>query len=200
MENSAPPLADVLALVWQTLEEGATQAEHAYHTPVLGTVSEYGPDLRTVILRQVVPAARQLICHSDARAGKIDELRRQPQTAWLFYDPQTQVQLRIWGSTSIHLDDALADEQWATQSLATRRIYLALRPSNEIQPHADPNLPSEFRDRLPTPVESEAGRPNFAALVCQVSRLDWLQLRREGHWRARFIWNEAGLQATWVTP
>ena len=193
-------LNNILATTWSMLSRGAVEADHPFHVSVLGTLGRYGPSLRTVVLRQVAPAERRLFCYTDRRSAKVTELQTHPQASWLFYDPGPQVQLRLAGITRLHFDDELAEWAWGRVSLASRQNYLTLQsPGTPLaQPGAD--LPAALAGRALSLAESEAGRPHFAVIVCQVTFLDWLHLSRTGHRRAQFVWQGEALKAKWVTP
>ncbi len=102
-------LEAILTEAWAMLARGVANAADPCHTPVLGTSSPHGCNLRTVVLRQTDQNDRVLICHSDLRAGKVQEIRRDPRVSWLFYHPQEKVQLRIAGQARLHTGDDLAD-------------------------------------------------------------------------------------------
>jgi hypothetical protein len=58
-----------------------------------------------------------------------------------------------------------------------------------------------LENRDPSEAESEAGRQNFAVVVCQVRQIDWLFLTPYGHRRANFTWNGSGqLRTCWLVP
>ena len=193
-------LNEILLGTWAMLSQGVTEAEHPFHTSVLGTVGRYGSSLRTVVLREVIPSERRLSCYSDRRAEKVADLLTHPQASWLFYDPGQQIQLRLAGRATLHFTDELADRAWTRVGLTSRMNYLSLqRPGT---PLANPGsgLPEAFDSRNLSPAESEAGRKHFAVIVCQVTFLDWLQLNPDGHRRAQFIWESDKLRSSWVTP
>jgi len=43
-------------------------------------------------------------------------------------------------------------------------------------------------------------RKNFAAIVCRFDEMDWLLLKLTGHLRAKFLWKDDCLDASWVIP
>lgn len=186
-------LSEILGDAWARLVSGASSGRQAFHTPVLSTIDGRGePDARVVVLRRVVPCERVLICHTDARSPKVRQLADRSRAAWCFYDASAKLQLRCWGVTSIHTDDALADERWDASEPSSRRCYLAPYPPGETSPTPSPNLPDGVRGRVPAVEETLPGRARFAALRTVVDRLDWLYLAHDGHRRACFDWTEGG--------
>jgi hypothetical protein len=193
-------LETILQDIWSMLLRGAEQAADPFHCPVLGTVGDPGCSLRTVVLRRVQVAERQLLCHTDRRSRKVAELALCPDASWLFYHPQAKIQLQIGGTATLHRDDALADRQWAASKPMSRRCYCALDAPGTAVSRAWSGLPDTLVSRSPTVQESEAGRQHFVVIACRVTRIDWLYLKADGHRRARFYWNTSGFHATWLTP
>lgn len=178
----------ILNQVWRLLAQAPAVVSHPWRLPVLGTPDDNGCDVRTLVLRQFDPARRTLICHTDIRSPKVDQIRHAARGAWLFYDPPQRVQLRIAGPLQLHHGDALARQRWEGVPPEQRRQYLAPAAPGAIQPGPFVNLPDHLRDRLPTSDESEAGWPNFCVLTGQVERLDWYFLRAAGHLRLQVRW------------
>ncbi|MBR0669830.1 pyridoxamine 5'-phosphate oxidase family protein [Neoroseomonas soli] len=184
-------LEDTLAEAFRLLARGARDPGSPFHTPTLATAGLDGaPNLRTVVLRAFDPAARSLRIHTDRRSAKTAELARDARAMLHGYDPEAQVQLRLAGVATLHLDDAIADDAWASSRETTRMCYAA--------GHA-PGVPLPAPPAAPQ--DADAGRPHFAAVTLRVDSLDWLLLARAGHRRARFDWNAAGtLSSTWIAP
>lgn len=184
-------LEEALAQAFGLLARGVETSLSPFHTPTLATIGLDGaPALRTVVLRGFDPASRVLRIHTDRRSAKAAELARDGRAALHGYDPDAQVQLRIAGVATLHLDDATADAAWARSRESSRMCYAA-----EHAPGAPVPAP------LAAPQDPEAGRPNFAAVTLKIESLDWLLLARAGHRRARFAWDAAGiLSATWIAP
>ena len=116
------------ALGLESLSRGAARFNDPFHWPVLGTTGKEGASLRCVILRQFLMPDRVLVCHSDARAEKVQEISGLDKVSWLFYHPQKKVQLRISGHATLHADDQFADEQWAAVRATSRLNYCAVAP------------------------------------------------------------------------
>jgi pyridoxamine 5'-phosphate oxidase len=150
---------------------------------------QHWPELRTVVLRHVHPEARQIVCHTDVRSPKVQQLRSDPESAWLFYDRELKTQLRLRGPVEIHHANERAQARWEQSAARSRQCY-----------HAGTAPSSEIPSWVPAP-PVENGFEHFAVVDCRVESIDWLYLRHEGHLRARFTWQSAGgWQGTWVAP
>ncbi len=198
--DASASLDDALETAWRQLTEGAKRSAAPFHLGVLATRGAEGPSLRTVVLRAVFPDQRTLLCHTDARSGKLNEIGADNHVAWLFYDAKLKVQLRLGGKARIHIDDALAKTQWERTRLSARRCYLATDSPGTPTKTAGGGMPVNLEDRSPTLAESEEGWTNFAVVACHIETVDWLSLSAHGHRRAQYRWDGATWQAAWVAP
>jgi len=182
------------------LKRGVTRFNDPFHWPVLGTTGEDGCNLRTVILRQFLLPDRVLVCHTDARATKAQEISNCSSARWLFYHPERKVQLRISGQARCHRDDPLADSQWAATKITSCLDFCATLPPGTPVDKPSSGLPDLLLSKAPALLESEKSRAHFMAISCTIDSIDWLKLRALGHRRARFDWDENKLHATWLIP
>jgi pyridoxamine 5'-phosphate oxidase len=193
-------LDGVLNEIWKMLKRGASHYDDPFHWPVLGTAGIEGPAMRCVILRQFLELDRILVCHTDARAVKVQEIANATKVSWLFYHPKKKVQLRISGHATLHADDNLADRQWSGTAITSRLNYCTTEPPGTPVDHPSSGLPDFLLNKAPTLLETEKGRQNFTAIACRIDTMDWLVLQIFGNRRARFDWNETGLEAQWLIP
>lgn len=190
-------LAATLAEVWRLLARGVADRRHGFHHPGVATTGIDGrPRLRTVILRGVVPAARQVRFHTDLRSDKVAELARDARIALMFYDESAKVQVRLEGRAVIHAGDAVTDMAWAQSKPMSRACY-------GTQPAPGSVIPAADAFTLPGSADTETARGlvNFRAVVATADSLEWLWLAHGGHRRARFAWGADGSQtAEWLVP
>lgn len=199
-DTTPDELERVLDEAWKMLQRGAARFNDPFHRPVLGTAGSEGAALRTVILRQFIPARRLLVCHTDARAPKVREIASASRVCWLFYHPKKKVQLRIAGGATLHADDQLADAQWEATQITSRLNYCAVAPPGSAVARPSSGLPDFLRRKVPTLFETERGRQNFMAIAGRIESMDWLKLSVTGNRRARFDWDETGMKAAWLIP
>jgi hypothetical protein len=193
-------LEGVLREVWIMLERGVTRFNDPFHWPVLGTTAKEGCRLRTVILRQFILPERILVCHTDARADKVQEISERARVAWLFYHPKRKVQLRISGPATLHAHDHFADQQWTATRLTSRLNYCAVEPPGTTVDEPSSGLPEFLLHKVPTLLESDSGRKNFMVIASRIESMDWLVLKKFGNRRARFEWDKNSLKAEWLIP
>jgi pyridoxamine 5'-phosphate oxidase len=184
------------------IEAGSSDRRRPAHTPVVATVDNQGAaSQRVMILRHVDWSNRTLRFHTDSRATKTGEADDAPISV-LFYDPDAKVQIRLSGSGRIERTSALANAAWDNSTLFARRCYMA-----EIAPgtsHEKPvsGLPTWIEGQQPTAEQIEPARDNFAVLLFQFDRLEWLYLANSGHRRAQWRWDESEQiwQGSWLVP
>ncbi len=192
-------LATLEADCWQQLTAAPDNGESPFKTMTLASCTQTGADIRMVVLRQADANQKRVWFHTDARAGKVIQLVRNPGAMLLFWDSQQQVQLRLRVETQLHTDDFVADAHWQNLWVGGRKPYLAEKQPGSEQPEPYPGFPPHFGDDLPSEAESEVGRPNFAVIECQILQLDYLRLGRSGQTRARFQY-EPIATFTWLAP
>ena len=193
-------LDSVLDEIWAMLARGASRFTDPFHWPVLGTMGKGAPNLRSVILRQVIRPERMLVCYTDARAPKVQEIIDNDHTGWLFYHPKKRVQLRITGTATLHSDDSLAEERWHTIRAASRLNYGTVEAPGTPVDKPSSGLPDLLRNKVPALRHTERFRNNFMVIACRVQAIDWLILQVTGNKRARFSWDENGLTSSWIVP
>jgi pyridoxamine 5'-phosphate oxidase len=195
---------DLIALqkdIWNRLLNGALRYKDAFHNPAVANVNTDGVNMRTVVLRKVWPDKKQLAFHTDIRSGKWQELELQNNISWLFYDASARLQIRLAGTATLHYNDLIADEAWATSTMSSRKIYLGEEGPSVKSLLPVSGLPKAFETNDPLPEESIAGRKNFGVVVTKVNWIEWLWLNSKGHRRATFTYNaENDFSANWLIP
>ncbi len=202
IDNEDYSLADLDQTMWQHLTAAPAEKENGFNTFIFATVTiDSGlPDARTVVLRQADEGLKTLWFHTDVRAQKVAQLQAQPNAVLLFWDAKKRVQLRCRVSTTIHTNDAVANEHWAKTGEGSRKMYLSEHEPGSEQPNPYPGFPVQLGENLPTRAESEAGRPNFAVVACNVLTMDYLHLSRAGQTRAEFNYDGDVVSRKWLAP
>ncbi|MDA9555840.1 pyridoxamine 5'-phosphate oxidase family protein [Pelobium sp.] len=194
-------LDDILEDCWHRLVKGTQSAKHPFHCPTLGTFNSGDIELRTVVLRKVIPSERTIIFHTDKRSPKITQLEKHNQLGWLFYDDKARIQIRIKAKAIIHYQDDLALSRWKDSRLESRRCYLVeSAPSTFIDSPSD-GLPENLTVKDLTEENVAPGYQNFTVVKTVVNEIDWLFLNHSGHRRARFFYEDGKeIRKEWVLP
>ncbi len=173
---------DNLQTVWDYCQKKLEIRKGAWRSAVLATCGEDGPEARTVIVRDY--KWPHLVFYSDSRTPKIRDLKTDPRVSVVFYDPKKRVQIRLKGRAEFFTSGP--EVKKALAELPERSSFdyrTKLPPGNETQSDTAARNFSETR--------------NFALVRIELSELDCLLLRAEGHSRAKFTGPEA---ASWIVP
>jgi pyridoxamine 5'-phosphate oxidase len=175
--------ADLVHRIWTELQRATVDRHHEWRSPVLATTGLDGlPQARTVVLRNAEASSSQLVFFTDSRSPKAAELLAQPAATFVFWSKRLSWQLRVRVRVQVHRTGPLVEAAWdrVSQSPAAGD-YLA---------HAAPGAVMGSSN------SPEAQSHHLAVVVAQIDSMDWLELAREGHRRARL---NNGL-LTWLVP
>ena len=199
MIDKSSSLPEILDHVWGMLQRGNADKKHPYHYPALATYGSGGIQQRIVVLRQMDRENRTLMCYSDARTQKIDDMTNQASAHWLFYDHGSKEQIRAETQVSLHHQDERALAIWKDIPPSGRADYLGpVAPGTHTQQQMV-NLPEDFQEE-PTEENTQRGVNNFVVIASQVTKLDFLKLMRDGHLRAQFVWEQEDWKGYWTAP
>lgn len=196
MQYSLETPEEIRQQIWKELVRATRDRHHPWRTPVLATATRDGSvNARTVVLRKVnvSGASGTLEIYTDRRSGKVAELRQQPNACLVFWSARLNWQLRVRAKFSIYTDGPYVQSLW--QSVSQTRAagdYLSLNAPGAPLPLADDG--DSASDIQQTADADPVG--HFAVLVAEVCEIDWLELGRANHRRARIV----GSQWQWLAP
>ena len=189
-------LNNIQEYVWQQLSKAPHQKRHPWRTAVIANLVGQRVLQRTVVLRVARASSRLLRLYTDTRSTKIQPLPENDSFSWLFYDNRKQIQLRV--QTRAHLITGTeAAEIWATVNPYTIKDYATIAAPGTPSDQPADYYPEQNEEKL-----RELAQQNFGVLDCFVEEMEFLQLHREGHRRARFWWDldQQAWQAQWLVP
>ena len=172
------PLTELAARVWHELARAPHDRHHDWRTPVLATQGLGGaPQARTVVLRQADVASWTLTFFTDARSPKCAELSAQPAAQLVFWSARLGWQLRLPVRAVVLRTGTAVSEAWTRmrQSRSAADYLSGEAPGSLLADAGSANSLS--------PLAPDAH--HFAVLQFQAGDIDWLELHREGHRRAR---------------
>ncbi len=182
---------------WQQLEKASQEDNHPWRLPVIANLTGSQVSQRTVVLRKVSQKERHLRFYTDNRSAKINQKDEKLRFSWLFYNTINQIQLRVQ-SEGVVVSAEESDEIWRNLPIHARSAYSSIEPPGTIITQPNEALPAGFfAMRL---AQTDVARANFMAIDNQVKELEFLQLHREGHRRARFIWTDGQWESNWLVP
>ena len=183
MTSRIDSLALIDSQVWQELQQAAEQPGHEWRTMVLATVEGEEAQARSVVLREVDAAARELIFFTDARAAKVAQMQARPIGTLLCWSSRIGWQLRLRVELQVQTTGLKVSSRWARLKLTpAAQDYLSpLPPGSPVAERYEPE---------------RATRSHFAVVSARVLSTDWLELHADGHRRAHF----GADGAQWLQP
>lgn len=187
-----PP--EIRKRIWQELARAVQDRHHEWRTPVLATTQRGGaPNARMVVLREVDADLARLIIYTDSRSDKVSELASQPDALLVFWSKRLRWQLRVRVSVRVHVAGPLVDAAWVrVRQTAAAGDYLSPAAPGSTLTAA----PSSKDGTQPTNPSNPTSQHHLAIIEAQIQEIDWLELARSGHRRARLradTWD-------WLTP
>lgn len=177
--------------IWKELSRASLDRHHEWRTPVLASADAEGlPDARTVVLRRVDAVAGQLTFYTDNRSPKVAQLQAQASAVLVFWSARLSWQLRVRVACTVITAAPEVDALWqGVQQSVAAGDYLSPLPPGAVLPPGS-GMADAAKANAPAPTHS------FALLRAQVLQMDWLELSRDGHRRARLSVNTWD----WLTP
>jgi hypothetical protein len=180
------------ARIWTELERAvhgrpaSGQPAHPWRRAALASVGEDGPQVRSVVLRDIQADRRELVFYADARSPKIAQLRADPRAQLLCWSEPLGWQLRLRCRIEVATDGLDVTTRWA---------QIRHRPA--AHDYLSPLAPGSPLEAPAAPLAPERARESFAVLTAQVEAIDWLELHAQGHRRARYA---RGQSPQWLVP
>jgi general stress protein 26 len=186
---------EIATQVWVQLQRASVDRHHEWRTPVLASVGLDGSvQARTVVLRRADIDAKRLVFYSDRRSPKVLELKANPAATLVFWSRRLSWQVRAQVNAEILEAGPLVDSAWASvaQSPAAGDYLSLAAPGTALK--SVPVIPPQPEASGPSHLHRG---PHHLAIVCaDVLSIDWLELSRAGHRRARLT---AGA-SQWLVP
>jgi 3-hydroxyisobutyrate dehydrogenase len=193
-------LEDILKDCWLRLIEGVVSSRHPFHFSSIATNNGDFPEIRTVVLRKVIPEERTILFHTDYRSPKINQINSNNRISWLFYDAKSKIQIRIKTISTIHHDDKLSFKSWNDSKLDSKKCYLAQPSPSTLTDFPTDGLPEHINHSCLAEETVAIGYENFSVISNLVTEIDWLFLNHFGHRRAIFTFGENEVEKNWIIP
>jgi pyridoxamine 5'-phosphate oxidase len=173
MQSRIDSLALIETSLWQELQQAALQPGHEWRTMALATIDGDVAQARTVMLREVHVAARELVFFTDARSPKVAQMHNHPRGTLLCWSSRISWQLRMSVALEVQTSGLKVSSRWARLKLTpAAQDYLSpLPPGSPVASRYEPE---------------RATRNHFAVVTAQVLAVDWMELHADGHRRASF--------------
>jgi pyridoxine/pyridoxamine 5'-phosphate oxidase len=151
---------------------GYLKKKHPFRYPSLATIENQCPIQRTVVLRDS-KADFELVIFTDERSNKVRQLRKNPNASLLFYHPKKLMQIKVEGLIKI----ITSGEDYIT--------YWSKVQGKSQSDFTTQKAPGTLIDN-PDHVNYKEDDHHFCILELVPKRIEYLQLKRPHHIRARF--------------
>jgi pyridoxamine 5'-phosphate oxidase len=181
---------------WQMLIQGKKTYNSPFHCAQVATVNEQqGPEVRTMILREVDEVNTTICFNLDIRSHKAHQIINNPNVQCLFYDESARVQLRLTCTGKICYKDDVADTAWQKARMQSKLAYNTIHaPGSRL---TKPII-LDVNKTDATPKELETAKNNFAVLLCKVANIDILSLHHISNLRIGYDCQKK--EAYWLHP
>jgi hypothetical protein len=161
--------------IWKELGRASQDRHHAWRTPVFATASADGSvNARTVVMRRVDAVAGVLEIYTDSRSEKVADLAHQPRAQLVFWSERLHWQLRVTVT-------ALG----ATDGLYVQKLWQSVKQSPAARDYLGVEAPGALLDEDRATAAILSDKTHFAVVSGTVIEMDWLELARDNHRRAK---------------
>lgn len=176
-------LSEIEQTIWSLLLDGVKSYKNPFHNGTVANIQDGLPELRTVILRKVIPAEKKLFFHTDIRSPKVNFLQNNNRICWLFYDEGLRLQIRMHGNALVHFNNEISAAGWEASRTSSRLTY-----SIEHAPGTLLNtpIPLNINEKNPSPDVIEFSASNFSVVETSIEKIDIVFLHHTGNKRAVF--------------
>lgn len=151
---------------------GYLKKKHPFRYPSLASIEEKFPIQRTVVLRDTTEDF-ELIIYTDERSNKISQFEINPKASLLFYHPKKLLQVKVQGKMNIIKSGKEYEDYWSRVQGKSQKDFTTKKP---------PGTPMDNPDQL----EYKEDEHHFCLLKLVPEHMEFLQLKRPNHIRARF--------------
>lgn len=151
---------------------GYLNKKHPFRYPSLATIENHCPIQRTVVLRDST-ANFELVIYTDERSDKVQQLKENPNSSLLFYHPKKLMQIKVEGIIKIINSGEDYNNYWSKVQGKSQSDFTTQK------------APGTLIDN-PNQVNYKEDEHHFCILKLVPKCIEYLQLRRSHHIRARF--------------
>jgi len=191
LPDSYDDINQTLKISDMILTNAVENAKTLFHSPTVSSIDESGINSRVMVLREFNLKKRFMRFHTDYRAPKIKQYKKNNIASVLCYDPILKIQIKLQGIIDVNYQNSITRSAWDGSTTRSKKCYLvkggsSLKISN----------PAEY-DLKDGNIED--GYMNFAVLIFSFTTLEFLHLKSSGHRRALHIWDDE-LHSSWLVP
>lgn len=191
LPDSYDDINQTLKISDMILTNAVGNAKTLFHSPTVSSIDESGINSRVMVLREFNLKKRFMRFHTDYRAPKIKQYKKNNIASVLCYDPILKIQIKLQGVIDVNYHNSITRSAWDGSTTRSKKCYSvkggsSLKISNPVE--------YDLKDG-----NIEDGYMNFAVLIFSFTTLEFLHLKSSGHRRALHTWDDK-LQSSWLVP
>ena len=191
LPDSYDHIEQTLITADQILSDAVENAKTLFHSPTVSSIEDSKIVSRVMVLREFNLKERFMRFHTDYRAPKIKQYKKNNTANVLGYDPILKVQIKLQGTIESHYHNSITRSAWDGSTSRSKKCY-SVRGGSSFKIDS----PSEY-DLKDGNIED--GYMNFAVLIFTFDSLEYLHLKSSGHRRALHTWND-NYASQWLVP
>lgn len=191
LPDSYDDISQTLKISDMILTNAVENAKTLFHSPTVSSIDESGINSRVMVLREFNIKKRFMRFHTDYRAPKIKQYKKNNIASVLCYDPILKIQIKLQGTIAVNYNNSITRSAWDGSTTRSKKCYSVAGGSS-----LKISDPEEY-DQKDGNIED--GYMNFAVLIFSFTTLEFLHLKSSGHRRALHSWNQK-LQSCWLVP
>ena len=180
LPNSYENIEQTLITADQILSDAVGNAKTLFHSPTVSSLEDSKIVSRVMVLREFNFEERFMRFHTDYRAPKIKQYKKNNTATVLGYDPILKVQIKLQGTIEPHYHNSITRSAWDGSTTRSKKCY-SVRGGSSFEI----DNPDEY-DLKDGNIED--GYMNFAVLIFKFDSLEFLHLKSSGHRRAIHTW------------
>ncbi len=169
-------LNEILSSLRNEIKFGYLKRKHPFRYFSLGSSINQKINQRTVVLRNL-SEDDEIYIYTDYRSQKIKEFSANKNASALFYHPKKLLQIHMQGKIQIITSGKEYEKEWQKVQGNSKKDFVT-----ELPPGEPINNPDE--------VKYKEEQHHFCLLKLQIQQIEYLQLKRPNHIRARYTKNE----------
>ena len=192
LPDSYEHIDQTLIAAHQILSDAVYNAKTLFHSPIVSSLEDSKIVSRTMVLREFNFKKRFMRFHTDYRAPKIKQYKKNNTATVLGYDPILKVQIKLQGTIEPHYHNSVTKNAWDGSTTRSKKCYSVRGGSSFVIDNPDEY---DLKDG-----NIEDGYMNFAVLIFKFDSLEFLHLKSSGHRRAIHSWKNKNIESTWLVP
>jgi len=191
LPSSYENIEQTLITADQILSDAVQNAKTLFHSPTVSSLEDLKIVSRVMVLREFNLKKRFMRFHTDYRAPKIKQFKKNSVASVLGYDPILKVQIKLQGTIEPHYHNSVSRKAWDGSTTRSKKCY-SVRGGSSFK--IDNPREYDLKDG-----NIDDGYMNFAVLIFTFDSLEFLHLKSSGHRRALHTWNDK-YKSSWLVP